>query len=311
LIVQRGLARGHLTRGSARTFIRHLVILRLAVVCAAAAMAAPSGARAQVAVVVNSDVITHDDIERRAKFNTLVMHKNQPRDEIIEELIDDRLKVQVARRYDFRFTDENVDTLCENRAKAMQISPEQLTQLLDQSGIGARTFKAKLLADMSWQYLIRGRFDHTRETKRDGASGEVGYNYALRPILFPAPKGNTALLEARRKDADALRARFVNCDSGLKLARSVPNVVIRDTVTKNSLDLALPLREILDKTGLGHLTPLETTEQGIQVFAVCEKKETKSETFEKNVLELEKRFEARSKAYLRGLRRIVTIERKL
>jgi hypothetical protein len=93
--------------------------------------------------------------------------------------------------------------------------------------------------------------------------------YALRPILFLVPKGDTALLEARRNDAEALRARFSDCESGLADARAQHDVIIREPITKNSIDLAPFAREILSKTGLGHLTPPETTSQGVELFAVC------------------------------------------
>jgi peptidyl-prolyl cis-trans isomerase SurA len=312
-------------RGTANRSVR--IVTRRLVVAAAGifvATAAPSGARAQVVLVVNGEVITNYDIEQRAKFNTMAMHKTQSRQELIEELIDDKLKAQVAKRYKIDLTDKDVDAQYESRAKVMHITPEQLTQMLAQAGIDAKTFKAKLLADLSWQYIIRGKFqqdfnisetsiNEETEKEKKGASSEVGYDYTLRPILFLVPRGNAALQEARRKDADALRGRFVNCDTGLPLARSLRDVIIRASVTKNSSDLQPALREILNKTELGHLTPLETTDEGIQVFAVCEKKETKSETPEKRAA-LEKimanRFDARSKAYLKDLRRQAMIEHK-
>jgi hypothetical protein len=85
----------------------------------------------------------------------------------------------------------------------------------------------------------------------------------------PVPGADTAQLEARRKDAEALRARFSDCESGLADARAQRDVVIREPITKNSIDLASPLRDILNKTGLGHLTPPETTSRGVELFAVC------------------------------------------
>jgi hypothetical protein len=93
------------------------------------------------------------------------------------------------------------------------------------------------------------------------------YVYTLRPILFPVP--NTALLETRRKDADALRARFADCESGLPDARAQYNVIIGKQITKDPADLPSALRDVLDKTGLGHLTPPETTWRGVELFAFC------------------------------------------
>ena len=48
------------------------------------------------------------------------------------------------------------------------------------------------------------------------------------------------------------------------------NATIRDTVTKTSADLPGPLRELLDKTPIGHLTPPEVTKQGVEMVALCE-----------------------------------------
>jgi peptidyl-prolyl cis-trans isomerase SurA len=305
-----------ITSGQARTLGRHLVI---AAACLFAATAAPSRALAQVILVVNGEVITNYDIEQRAKFNSLASHKSQSRTEIIEELIDDKLKAQVARRYKIDLTEKDVDAQYEDMAKRMHLNGDQLTQTLASSGIDNKTLKGKILADLSWQYIIRGKFQQafqvSDKTIDDAAEkkGEAGYDYTLRPILFVVPKGNQALTEARRKDADALRGRFVNCDSGLPLARSLRDVVIRESIVKNSSDLQPVLRDILNKTEPGHLTPLETTEQGIQVFAVCDKKETASDTPEKRAVREKlfgETFQAKSKTYLRELRRQAMIERK-
>jgi peptidyl-prolyl cis-trans isomerase SurA len=202
--------------------------------------------------------ITEYDIDQRAKFDMLVSHRDTLRQQIIDELIEDRLKFLAANRYGFEPTDKDIDAQYGEVAKRMHLSADELTQALARSGIDAETLRAKILADLSWQYVIRGNHQD-----------DVAYVYTLQPILFLVPNGNTALLEARRKDADALRARFADCESGLPDARAQHDVVIREQVTKNSIGLPPPLREILNKTGLGHLTPPETTSQGIQLFAVC------------------------------------------
>jgi peptidyl-prolyl cis-trans isomerase SurA len=297
----------------------------IAAACIFAAMAAPSRALAQhVVLVVNGEVITDYDIDQRMKFDALAGHKTPARPEVIEELIDDKLKAGVARRYKLDITDSDVDSQYGDMAKRMHLSGDQLTQTLARSGIDATTFKAKLRADLSWQYIIRGKFQSSLQvseksvldeiaTEKKGEGSEVGYDYTLRPILFVVPRGNAAMQEARRKDAEALRARFTTCDSGLLFARSLRDVAIREPITKNSSELVPALRQILDKTELGHLTPPEATAQGVELFALCEKKETKSETPEKRQARekiFSAQFEAKAKNYLRELRRQAMIERK-
>ena|SRR5579871_3469641 len=317
------------TNAQKRPFASHILV---ATACLFAAMATPSRALAQhVVLVVNGEVITDYDIAQRTKFNALATHKNQPRQEIIEELIDDKLKAQIARRYKIDLTDKDVDGQYAEMAKRMHLSADQLTQTLAQNGIDAKTLKAKILSDLSWQYIIRGKFQSSlqvseksvlnevesqkKSDQKKGDKGEpdVGYDYTLRPILFLVPHGNTALLEAHRKDADALRARFTSCDAGLPMARVMRDVIIREPITKNSSDLVPALREILNKTELGHLTPPETTQQGVELFALCDRKETTTETPEKRAAREKifgEQFQAKSKSYLRELRRQAMIERK-
>jgi len=299
--------------------------IMIAAACIFAAMAAPPRALAQhVVLIVNGDVITDYDIDQRTKFNTLSAHKAPARQDVIEELIDEKLKVQIARRYKLDITDSDVDSSYADMAKRMHLTADQLTQTLAQNGIDAKTLKARVRADLNWQYIIRGKFQSSLqvseksvldeiETQKKSDGGDVGYDYTLRPILFVVPRGNTALQEARRKDAEALRARFSACDTGLPFARSLRDVAIREPITKNSSELVPALRQILDKTELGHLTPPETTAQGIELFALCEKKETKSETPEKRQARdkiFSEQFQAKAKNYLRELRRQMMIERK-
>ena len=297
----------------------------VATACVFAAIAAPSRALAQhVVLVVNGEVITDYDVEQRTKFNTLSNHKTPGRQDVIEELIDEKLKVQIGRRYKMEIPDSDVDSSYADMAKRMHMTSDQLSQMLTQGGVDSKTLKARIRADTTWQYIIRGKFQSSlqineksvlaeMETQKKGEGEKVGYEYTLRPILFVVPRGNTALQESRRKDAEALRARFTSCDSGLAFARSLRDVAIREPITKNSSDLAPALRQILDKTELGHLTAPETTQQGIELFALCEKKETKDETPEKREVRdkmFSEQFQAKAKNYLRELRRQAMIERK-
>ena len=72
--------------------------------------------------------------------------------------------------------------------------------------------------------------------------------------------------------------------------------------------------QILDGTAIGHLTPPEQTAEGVQMFAVCAKKETKSETPEMKEIRdqmFQQKFGAQAKRYLDTLRRQAMIEYKM
>jgi peptidyl-prolyl cis-trans isomerase SurA len=291
-----------------------------------AALTASNLARAQqVALIVNGDVITTYDIEQRMKFVQLSTRKPAARNEVVEELIDEKLKVQIGQRYKIEIPDSEVDaTYAEMAHRMNNMTSQQLTQLLAQGGVDATTLKARIRADTIWQNIVRGKFQgdlQVREsdilavlqTEKKDEKNQIGYVYRLRPILFLVPKGASELTEARRKDAEALRGRFTDCDGGLKFARTLRDVAVRDVIVKSSSDLLPALREILDKTELGHLTAPEVTPQGVQLFALCERKETTEDTPEKRQARdklFSEKFQVKAKRYLQELRKQAMIERK-
>src|SRR5262249_24692013 len=119
------------------------------------------------------------------------------------------------------------------------------------------------------------------------------------------------VLEARRKDAEAFRARFQTCEEAVASARGMKDVAVRNMVTRLSADLAPGLRTLLENTPIGHLTAPEPTAEGLQLFALCERKQTTEETPIKRQVREEMfntSFENRTKRYLEELRRSAMIE---
>jgi peptidyl-prolyl cis-trans isomerase SurA len=298
----------------------------LAVACLIAAAAAANTARAQqVVMIVNGDLITAYDIEQRMKFVQLSTRKPGVRSEVIDELIDDKLKVQFGRRYKIEIADSEIDQQFAEMGLRMHMSAEQLTQALAQGGVDAGTLKAKIRSDTVWQNIVRGRYQGDLQIREKDVlaaiqsvdkpeeKNQVGYEYRLRPILFLVPHGTAQVTEARQKDAEALRGRFTDCDSGLKYARTLRDVAVRDVIVKSSSDLPAVLRDVLDKTEIGHLTAPEVTPQGVELFALCERKETKEDTPEKRQARekiFSEKFQAKAKQLLRELRKQAMIEHK-
>jgi peptidyl-prolyl cis-trans isomerase SurA len=298
----------------------------MAAVAAATALTVTTTARAQeVALLVDGQPITALDIEHRAKFIEMSTHKTPARQDVINELIDEMLEIREAKRYTIDPTTSDINDAYANVATNMGVDPPKLTQLLTSGGASADTLKLRLRAQIAWTSLVRGRYkvsleipdsdvEAQLELHKTDAQNQVGYEYVMRPIILVVPHGSPdAAYEARKRDADALRARFVACTDGIPFARALPEVAVRDPVNKSSADLPQELRDILDKTEVGHLTPPEQTTEGVQMFAVCSKKESKSDSPAlKQVRDamFEKKFGAKAKQYLADLRRAAMIEYK-
>jgi peptidyl-prolyl cis-trans isomerase SurA len=295
----------------------------LACALMAAVMGAPSLARAQVVVLANGSPITDLDIQQRSKLDASATHKTPARQDVINELIDDRLKIAKAKDYGLEVSDAEVNEAFGNMAKRQNISIDQFAQMLDHAGISAIALKARIRAELTWSQLVRGKFQASLQIgDNDIASAlrarnetdtlSAGYIYTLYPIMVVAPRGSSiAIMEAKRAEAENLRARFTACNQGLAMARSLRDVAVREPLNRSSGDLAPALRDLLGGMQIGQLTTPEITEQGLQMFALCGKKESNAESPRKRELREEifnKRFESEGKKFLDEIRKQAMIE---
>jgi peptidyl-prolyl cis-trans isomerase SurA len=125
------------------------------------------------------------------------------------------------------------------------------------------------------------------------------------------PRGSSgAAFEARKKEAEAFRSRFESCAQGIPLARGMRYVAVRAQILKGSADLPVAQREILAKTEVGHLTPPEVIQDGIQVYAICGKRESDNAPAKKEARDqlYNEKFTSLAKTFLKELRSQAMIE---
>jgi peptidyl-prolyl cis-trans isomerase SurA len=288
----------------------------------AAAIALTGQARAQTVVIVNGDPVTQFDIEQRIKLTELSTHKTPTRNEVVEELINEKLKIQLIKKFLIDGIDKDVDQAYANMARRMKVTPKDFTENLAKQGVKLETIKSRIKADLIWNQMIRGRYQsHFQfsekdinarlEAKKPDDASAVGYDYTLRPILFVVPRGSPpAAYEARSKEAESLRARFQDCNDGITLARGIRYVAVRPQVVKAAAELPAALRDVLAKTEIGRLTAPETTQQGVEVYALCGKRQSDNAPAKKEIRDelSNEAFQTLSKKYIKELRDQAMIE---
>ncbi|MBV5269121.1 MAG: SurA N-terminal domain-containing protein [Afipia sp.] len=281
-----------------------------------------SGVMAQsVAAMVNGEAITNFDIDQRIKLTTLTTRKTPSRQEALDDLINDKIKIKEGKKYGLDLSPTDVDGAFGNMASRMRMNSDQLVKTLAGHGIRPETLKLRIKADMTWGNLVRGRFQSSflvpeKDLAGIGESGDKpeteSFEYLVRPIVLIVPRGSPpATIEARRKEAELLRSRIQSCDEAQELFRAMRDAAIRDQLTKTSADLPPNLRELLDKTPVGKLTPPEVTKQGVEMVALCSRKPTKADTPAKREARekiYNQKYEAKSKSYLQEVRKGSMIE---
>ena len=109
-------------------------------------------------MVANGSPITELDIQQRTKLLATSTKTKPNRQEVITDLIDDRLKIAKAKVYGLEVSDAEVDQAFENMAKRQRISVQQFSQAVERAGIMPSTIKARLRAELTWSQLVRGKF---------------------------------------------------------------------------------------------------------------------------------------------------------
>ena len=290
---------------------------------AALLLVAAGPAQAQIVALVNGEAITALDIAQRTKLIQLSTQKTPTRQEVLDELIDDKVKVHIGKRYISEVPKREIEGTFANIARRAGMSSEQFATTVTASGVSVEALKARIHADFVWNQIIRGKFRASLQIGEQEVAVKLGnpsptqeptgFEYTLRPILFLVPRGAAAtVLEARKRDAENLRARFQSCGEGLRLAMGLPDVAVREAIVRQSTDLGKQQAEVLNSTPVGRLTPPDVTMQGVEVFAVCNKIEAKGgESVAKREAReavYQERYQALSKKYLKELRSQALIE---
>lgn len=298
--------------------IRGTLAAMLAVLC----LALP--ANAQVVVVANGSPITELDIQQRSKLMTASTHKTPSRQDVINELIDDRLKISRAKFYGFEVGEAEIENAFQEMAARQHATPQQFAQVLERAGISPSALKARMRAQLTWTQLVRGKFAASLQVGDADIAGAlkasnqsdttVAFLYTLYPVTVVVPRGSTeAVTKAKIQAAENLRNRFTSCNDGLRLARGLRDVAVRAPISRSSADLPPQLRDLLDKMEVGRLTTPEPTPQGLQMFALCGKKQSTTDSPAKRELReqiFNKRFEIEAKKYLDEIRKSAMIEYK-
>lgn len=277
----------------------------------------PAQAQAVVALV-NNRPITSFDIDQRIRIAGLVERRRLDRKSALTELVDDQVKLIEARRIGYRVTDEGVEAEYVKFAKGNRQTEREFSDNLQKVGVQPAALRDKIRADLAWVVLVRDMQRRGGQVTNDELNLALSERrskegtiteYTLRQVLFVVPRGGNP--GSRMGAANAARAKFNSCETGFDELRTLPDVAIRATIVRTSEDISKPLRQLLDKTPVDRMTPPSATNEGVEIVAVCGKKERESPTNQRATVATdlsEKKTLESAKGYLAELRKKVDIK---
>jgi peptidyl-prolyl cis-trans isomerase SurA len=269
-----------------------------------ALVALPQPAAAQVAALVNGDPITAVDIAQRTRLHEVFNRKRPSRQEILDELINEKIKLATARKMNIDISQDKIDSRILEMSGSRGVSG--FMAAIAKEGIEQTRFRSRLRAEMAWREVLQQSSPGTFQV-RDAdlvailsAHGEKpvtrGIQYTLQPIIFVA---------------EAFRARVQGCEEAVAQARGIRETVIKPQIRKFSLDLGTQYRKLLDSTPDGRMTPAEITNAGMEVVMVCSRQEVMADISSRREFRqelLNRRISEYEKEYIAKLRKQFVIQ---
>lgn len=257
--------------------------LMIAAAPASMALLSAPAAASEIKVIVNRTPITTYDIQRRAAFMKLQRRKGNVSELAEEEMIDQALRLAEAQRLGIRVTAEQADTAYNNFAKSNKMTIKQLDGIMEQSGVTKPHFKEFIRAQMSWNQTLaaRGRSEAGGMTEQDvvrrmlkqGGAKPTATEYMLQQVIFVVPASERGNIAKRKREAEAMRARFSGCETTREFAKGLLDVTVKDLGRKLAPELPPDWAEQIKNTKVGGATGVRETSVGVEFIGICSSRE--------------------------------------
>lgn len=194
-----------------------------------------------------------------------------------KELIEERLKMQEAKRLKVLASTADVDASIQQVAQRNKMSSKQFLANIGRSGANPNTYRDKLRAQISWIRVIRRRFSQTisvnlKDIDQHIATGVVQSDVTLRiqTITISLPSNfDQASMAKRLREAETLQSKFSGCNTTRLLAKQLQGATFSDVGNISAKKISEPARSLLTQARDGEMIPPITTTKGIVLYAVC------------------------------------------
>jgi peptidyl-prolyl cis-trans isomerase SurA len=201
---------------------------------------------------------------------------------------------------------------------------KQLDGIMSQSGVTKAHFKEFIRSQMAWNQALAARNrsevrsmseqDVVQRMLKQGGTKPTATEYMLQHIIFVVPASERGKMASRKREAEAMRARFSGCERTRDFAKGLVDVTVRDLGRKFGPELPPEWAEQIKKTKVGGATGVRETNLGVEFIGICSSREVSDDRVAKMVFQLEgatdDKAEDLSKKYTEELREKANIVKR-
>jgi peptidyl-prolyl cis-trans isomerase SurA len=242
-------------------------------------------AGSDIKVIVNKVPITALDVSKRIAFLKLQRRKGNLASVALDEMIDEQLKRVEMRRVGISVPDKQVEDAFARFASGNKLKLDQLNQILNQSGVTPKHFKDYIRLQMGWGQTVGARYRATsgqvseqeavrKMMEKGGGAKPSATEYLLQQVIFVVPAAKRgAILGTRRREAEAMRARFAGCETTIAFAKGLKDVTVRNLGRVLAPELPPEWADSIKKTQEGGATAVRETDRGVEFIGICRAKQ--------------------------------------
>ncbi|MCB1510496.1 MAG: SurA N-terminal domain-containing protein [Hyphomicrobiaceae bacterium] len=237
------------------------------------------------------------------------------RKKALQELIEERLKLQEAKRLKIAPTKKDLERAITTIAKRNKADAKTFAERITKLGIDFATMRDRIRAQIAWSNVVQTQFSRFISINQLDIDRELaastnkpdGITLNLHRITLTLPsKVTQASIAQRIAQAEELQRRFRGCVSTRKLVGSVPGARFEDLGARKADTIAEPTRTLLLNAKDGDMVPPNTTTRGIELYAVCGRSAAKGSLKERD----QARASIRQKEFeILGRRRLLDLKR--
>ena len=237
-----------------------------------------------------------------------------------EELIEEKLKLQEARKLGAEVSEAEANRILTDMAGRNKLTLEQFGQNLKTQNVDIATLRSRFTANVAWRNVVQRKFaaqiavnqkDVDRLIANSTDASDDAVELQIQKITLPLPpKLDQGAMAKGLADADAMRRKFGGCKSTAQISASAGGK-FEDIKYIRPSTVVEPTRSFLLSAKDGEMLPPQTSAAGIEVYAVCGRRTIKADETKRAKAQEElqsQEYERLAKRYLRDLRQDALVE---
>lgn len=200
------------------------------------------------------------------------------RKQALDELVEERLKLQEAKKLNVLATDEDVSRIIKSIAEKNKMTEVQFAQHLSTMGTDIEAMRSRFRSTLSWNEVIKRKYGHQiaiseRDVERmvsQGPAADDQLELQVQRIVLPiSGKLAQKAIDQRVAEAEGLRAKFRDCKSMAGLTAGIDGAKFEDLGKRKAGTIAEPTRSFLVNAKDGEMVPATVGGGGVELYAVC------------------------------------------